>query len=236
MTLLRLYQECLVNTLKGVRAHPWALLLPIVYGVILVVAGMLVGPMGQVGGFVMGLLTTALCSSALYFIHELVFGHKVTVNEFQKSLGHFFWSVMAVRFVLWIVDLLVGPMLQGMPNGNALALVLDFALFILLNATPEVIYQRGTTTGLQPILESIEFVQTHWIEWFIPNIAFGAALYFGFPFINALLVDLGVPYVGSTSMFVIPLFIFPVMLFRGHLFKLLTTFSPRALEMRYRGK
>ena len=49
---------------------------------------------------------------------------------------------------------------------------------ILLNAAPEVIYQRGSRGGLETVQRSVRFLQANWIEWGIPNLLILAVWWF----------------------------------------------------------
>jgi len=141
--------------------------------------------------------------------------------------------VMNVLFVLWIAQLLLGMVLGSMPNGGVIQMGVTLVLFVLLNATPEVIYQRRLWNGMDVIMGSVNFIQENWIEWFIPNLAFGAAAYFGVGPLTSLftmaLGGLGLIVAGV----IIGALLMPVMVFRGHLFQELDSGGARSRRFRY---
>ncbi|HZH04706.1 MAG TPA: hypothetical protein VEY30_13050, partial [Myxococcaceae bacterium] len=106
---------------------------------------------------------------------------------------------------------------------------LTLVAVVLLNAAPEVIYQRGTYGGLATIQESVSFLQANWLEWLLPNLVLGGALYAVWAYMPlAGLVGL----VATTALGGALLHV--GMLFRGHLFGELVGSSHRQRMFRYR--
>lgn len=221
---LRLYWDCLRATPRGFRKSPWVVLLPMLYGVIAALASIIAAPLGLVGGFLIGFVDAALAASLLYMLEALVSATAVKPREVVTSVRRYLWPVMNVLFIFWIAQLIVGPALGSLKNGAVITLALMAVLFILLNATPETIYQRRTYGGIATLVESGRFIQEHWIEWFIPNLLFGAALWFGLP---RLLVyaPLGLGTWGVTLFLGLleGALLLPIMVFRGHLYRELTS-------------
>jgi hypothetical protein len=231
-----MYADCAAATGRGLLKNLWVVLLPMLYGVVGSVAAIITAPLGIIGGFIMGLVEAALFASMLYMIDEIVSGNPVRPRELVMSLRRYLWPVINVMFVFWIAGLIAGAVLGNMQNGGIITIALMVVLFILLNATPEAIYQKRMYGGLATLQESIRFIQRHWIEWFIPNIAFGAALYFGLPRLM-LFIPLGLGMWGTTLLLGLleGLILFPIMVFRGHLFHALDTgLARRRAAMRFR--
>jgi hypothetical protein len=228
MTLLRIYSECLTKTLKALARSPWTLLLPMVYLALLTVVGGLLAPLGLVGGFLTLIARDLLFASFLYVVAELVRGSPVRLSEMPSSIRPFFWPIINVLFVLWIADLFVRPLLASSANAFGLELGITAILFVVLNAVPEIIYQKQVYGGLSTIGASVSFIQENWIEWFIPNVLFGAALWFGMPLLAAVpLGSLAAPVaIGAFAHF--------AMIFRGFLFEVLDGSTARQRAMRYR--
>lgn len=227
---LHLYSTCLGRTLKGLRISPWTLLLP--WGLLLAfeAATPLARGLGFLGGFAMALLLDALFSCYLYFTGEVVAESKVRLAELTKSFGAYFFAVMSVFFVVWVADLILGMVLAQSSGRWVVELALWLFAAVLLNATPEVIYQRGTRGGLETFSRSIKFVQDNWLEWFIPNGVGLALLYLlltqvvlRLPFWGYLVTGLA----GSAAFHVL-------MVFRGHLFRELDGLSHRQRMFKYR--
>ncbi len=230
MTLLRLYADCFRRTGGAIRRSPWTLALPIVYALILVVAGVLLSPLGMIGTFIANIISDLCISSFLYFLAQSVAGSPSRPSELKDSFLVYFWPVISFYFVIWIASWLLGAALRANPQGEKIELALFGVAAVLLNAVPEVIYQKSEVGGLGIVAASVRFIQTHWIEWFIPNLLLGGVVY------GAIAVLLYVPY----SLFIVPPVVgalaYFIMTFRGNLFSLLDRHSPHQLKMKYRGK
>jgi hypothetical protein len=218
---LGLYAVCLKRALQGLRHNAWTLLLPIALWAVLLGAGRLVGGLGLVGGILIGLLLDALFSSYLYFTGQIVALSKARLGELKGSFLAYFWSVMGVAFVVWIAELLLGMALARNPNAWLILLLVRGVAFVLCNATPEVIYQKGTYGGIATIQQSIRFIHENWIEWFIPNLLFSVAYFY----LVSGLLNLGAPFWGVAILAGALLHL--LMVFRGHLFRELDSSSHR---------
>jgi hypothetical protein len=228
LVYLRLYAGCLRRALAGITKSPWTLLLPMALLAVGLVASQLLGAAGLIGGLLLALLLDALVAGYLYVVGEVVSDARVRVTELQRSFGPYFWAVLNLFFLVWIVELLLSMALQRNPQALYIQLIVRFAAFVLLNATPEVIYQRHTYGGVATVQRSISFIHANWIEWFIPNLALGAAAYFGAPY----LLGLGVPALLVSV--VAGALLHLVMVFRGHLFAELDSSSHRQRLFKYR--
>ena len=179
----RIYADCLRQALLGIRKNAWTLFLPPLLLVAWSYAGTVVGLLGVGGNLVGGILLTlaiaALLSCYLYFVGEVVAKSRVRLSEFQKSIGAYFWSVVNLTFVVWVASLVLDLAVGRSPQAAVFRILFDLAVIILLNAAPEVIYQRGTRGGLETVQRSIQFLQANWIEWALPTaLPVAIALYF----------------------------------------------------------
>ena len=178
LVYLRLYWRCLVDAFLGLWKNPWTLLLPIgIALVFLLLAGSL-GRTGMVGGFLLGIALTFLSSCYLYFLGGVVAKQTVSLKELKTALLAYFWSVMNVGFVLWIANIGLDFAIGKNPNAQAFRAALALLSAVLLNATPEVIYLKGSVGGLETLQRSVKFLQDNWIEWFVPNGLFIAAIWY----------------------------------------------------------
>jgi hypothetical protein len=172
--MLSLYRRVTVLAAqRSVRAWPVALSL-IVYGFIVVLAGMVLAPLGILGGFLLAIVIAACWSSYLEFISQAVAGSKIRFNwqEFRKSFGVRLWDVMSVMFAFWIIGLVTGPLEKG-PNGTAVAAILGFAMAFFFNAVPELLY-LGHSRSFALLMDSARFMTAHPVVWLLPNILFAA--------------------------------------------------------------
>lgn len=224
----RLYAECFAKALAGIAKNAWTLLLPI--GLLAAFFGslMLVAPFGWLGGIAVGLVVDALGSCYLYFVGEVVANTRVTFGEFRKSVGAYFWSIMNLLFVWWIASWALDMVLEHNAQAEVIRSLWYLAAFVLLNAVPEVLYEKGTFGGLATIQRTMHFIHENWIEWFVPNILVGAGAWFLWTHLPLNPFGIvGFALVGGALLHVL-------MVFRGHLFELLDGTSHRQRMFRYR--
>ena len=226
---LRIYSDAFRQALAGLRKNAWTMLLPMA---LLTANGLLTGLMlglGIVGQLLVWIVWAAAASCYLYFLGEVVGKSRVRLDEFGQSIKAYFWSVANLLFVFWVASLVVQYGVPASQQGLATRL-LTLAVLILLNAAPEVIYQRGTYGGLETIQRSIRFLQENWIEWGIPNLLILAAWWFFPPRPLWALGQLGAVLEGVIEGALLHV----VMVFRGHLFAALDGTSHRQRMYRWR--
>jgi hypothetical protein len=219
---LAIYGDCFRRALAAIGRNAWTLLLPVAVSVTIYYARILAAQAGIVGGLLMALASAALFSSYLYFVGELVQSGRVSLGELRNSIGAYFWSIINVFFVFWVATLVLSLLFAGNANGGALLLALWIVAVVALNATPEVIYLRGSYGGMQTIAASWAFLKAHWIPWFAVNVPLLAAVVLlrevvpPVPFLGPLLGDA----LAGAALHV-------VMVFRGNLFRALDGSSHR---------
>lgn len=162
---------------RAVSGWPAALAV-LLYAAVMLAALTLLGPLGLVGGFMIGFVEAACISNYLHLLSVVVAGNRLDWVDLKAGFLALLWDVIGVLFVLWIASYAVGY-LRGAAGDHGEAISAGYGLLvaIFLNPVPELIYQRhaaGRTTDL--LLASARFVQEHWIEWFLPNLIFGAAI------------------------------------------------------------
>lgn len=260
---LRLYQKALAATLRSfVRC--WIIAVAVViFGFLMYAAVVIAAPMGLVGGFLLGAANAFLLGATLSLVEVSVKGSRqLTFQDIWGSVGHYFWDVIGVLFMLWVPIMILEQATAATPNGQLFTSAVFLLLFILLNAAPEVIYQVSHNSPLDVLRESYEFVVDNWIEWFLPVAVvvapLGLTFFFGLSsrvgrdvglnFFDLLLMPgtvlagwlshLGVPS-GLSMLLVIvltpPLAVLMLM-FRGHLFAALRGTSRRQRMFMARGR
>jgi hypothetical protein len=251
---LQLYRDALHATGRSlVRA--WVVVLAVVVFTLLMwFAGMVARPLGIAGGFLLGAVNALLIGATLSLIEQAVKGLRgITVRDVIDSLGHYFWDVISVGFVLWIPTMLLDTSLRANPDSQFLVAACLLLVFILLNPAPEVIYLQRHDSPLDVLKRSYDFVIDNWIEWFLPMALVLAPLGFslfvklssrlgrgaGLDFIQLLLVpftvltawltDLGISpeITGTMALLLTPPLTVGMLLFRGHLFVSLSSASRR---------
>ncbi len=251
---LQLYHQSLSSAFRSLR-HCW-ILIPtlIVFAIGLILVTSLIAHLGMIGGFILGATNALIIGATLYLTEQAVCGsRRLTWQDIPQSMGHYFWDVISVGFLVWFPLLFLEMGLQTNPYQPLLLTAVFFLIFVLLNPVPEIIYQSRNGSALEVVQESYEFILENWIEWFLPVAValapFGLSFFFqissqagrrgGLDFWHLLtlpltvlsqwLALLGIPQ--STS-FMIVLVVTPVatvfmLLFRGHLFAALHRSSRR---------
>ena len=251
---IQLYRDALRKTgqsfLRG-----WIVIVGVVlFGVGMVFATSLAAPLGLVGGFILGAVNALLIGATLALISDAVLTpRQMHLQDVWESFGQHFWDVMGVGFVLWIPLMVLEKGMAANPNGAFFGAAIFFLLFVLLNPTPEVIYQVRHGSPLDVFRESYEFVIENWIEWFLPlaivvaplglsffvaitgrlgrgaGLDFFQLLVFPFSLLTAWLGYLGLsPQTASILVWVLtPPVAIGMMFFRGHLFAALHGSSRR---------
>ena len=229
----RLYLDCSRRALASIAKSAWTLLLPMGLFLALQLAGMLAASLGMLAGFVLGLVLAALGSCYLYFLGEVVANAKVQLTEFRKSIAAYFWSVANVLFVYWVASFVLGGLLSHSTQARGADIALQLVALVLLNAVPEVIYQRHTYGGLATIQRAVQFLQANWMEWGVPNLLLLGLLWLVLRDGLGLLGAFGIPGLVVWSI-VFGSLLHGVMVFRGHLFAALDGSSHRQRMFRYR--
>lgn len=190
---------------------------PLAYGVIFSLAATLALPLGILGGLILGLVSQACLSSGLYLVKNMVESSRATFNDFLNGFTAYLWDLLTIAFILWIPLRIVSMVLATVPNGGLIYFMIQFALFVLLNPVPELIYQ-SRVSGLELLGASYNFIVENWIEWLVPNIVLAMV---GYALLNLLgIVLIGLPGFLQTLAvsFAFGLCLTYVMAFRGFLF------------------
>jgi len=229
---LWLYGTALNRSFQCLRKNWLASLAPVVYGIGLAVVGTIVAPLGLIGAMLYSVATQACASSALFLIKNMLDSGKTDVNDFLNGFTVYIWELITISFILWIPMRVAAMGLGSAANGALLYFLFKLALYIILNAVPELIYQ-SRTSGLELIGASYHFIVENWLEWLVPNIIFGVAGFylldvfesylFGLPgfmqlFLYALVLGVALTY---------------FMTFRGFLFAELHGTTQRSRLYRY---
>ena len=164
---LAIYRDAARDGTLALGRHLWVVLLLPAYSIVLGAIGSLAGGLGILGGFLMYLALAACVSSFLTILAGAVAHDRVRPSELAPSFGRFLWSIANVIFVLWIVQLLLGLIVEQNPSMRWLAIAVNAGIFILCNPLPELVYQ-GTREGLAMIDEAVQFTRENAIEWLLP--------------------------------------------------------------------
>lgn len=224
-TALRRSAECV--------AKNWVVsFAPVAYGLIFSLALTLAAPLGIIGGFLIGLVSQACVSSGLYLVKNMVDSGRATFNDFLNGFTAYLWELLTIAFILWIPLRIVSMALATVPNGWLIYLLIQIALYVLLNPVPEFIYQTRVS-GIELIGASYNFIVENWIEWLVPNLVLTIAGYALLNLLDAIVVGLPVFMQSLIIAFGFGLCLTYFMAFRGFLFAELHGTTRRSRIYRY---
>jgi hypothetical protein len=232
---LWLYATAFKRALECVAKNWVVSFAPAAYSVGLTLVLLLVAPLGIVGGLLFSLASQACVSSGLYLVKNMIESGKANFNDFLNGFTVYIWELITIAFILWIPLRVLESVLADQPNGGLIFLLIKLALYILLNAVPELIYQTRTS-GLELISASYNFIVENWIEWLIPNLLLALGGYFLLQFISPLLLGLPAFVQLFLYSFIAGLLLTYVMTFRGFLFADLYGTTRRSRIYRYKAR
>jgi len=131
--------------------------------------------------------------------------------------------------------MLVSSVLTPTPNGPIIIMFIEIALYIILNAVPELIYQ-SRASGVELLVASYHFIIENWPEWFAPNIIITFAGWALMQALNPLASVLAAPLHIVVIASPIGFFLTYLMMFRGLLFSELNGSNRRARIYRYKAR
>jgi hypothetical protein len=227
-----MYTTALQKSWQCVRKNWVVSFAPVVYGFALTIIGILVAPLGVIGGLLYSLASQACASSGLFLVKNMVESGKADVNDFTRGFTVYIWELITIAFILWIPMRIAATGLASVANGALLFFLLKLGLYIILNAVPELIYQ-SRASGLELIGASYNFIVENWIEWLIPNLILFAAGYYFLDFFDSFLYGLPAFLQLFLSAFMLGLCLTYFMTFRGFLFAQLYGTTRRTRIYRY---
>jgi hypothetical protein len=251
---VQLYHQSLLATFHSFRQNYILIPVMVAFALGLALITSIIAPLGMFGGLILGAVNALIIGMTLSLTEQAIRStRQLQWHDVSASMGHYFWDVISVGFIIWFPLLFLEMGLQANPYQPLIATGVFFLMFVLLNPVPEVMYQSRKGSALEIVKESYEFVLENWIEWFLPvAIAlapFGLSFFFQissqagrrggldfwylitlpFTILSQWLSFLGI---SSNTSFIIVLIFTPIaavciLLFRGHLFAALHRSSRR---------
>ncbi len=191
------------------------------------------GILGILAGLVVALASAALISNYLYLLYNVINYDRLKFQDFKDGFTYFLRKVYIVFFYAWIGNMLIS-MLAGVLGNNAdiLNLIVNISVFILLNPLPETLYLKARDP-MGSITYSVDFMKENWVNWLIPNILMLIVLYLITGNIISGIFTTHISYISSFRLadlvkYLVAQGLFSfVMIYRGHLYKLLSTSTRR---------
>jgi len=234
--ILEVNSQVLKKTLTSLKDNWVIIFTGIVYILINVVAMLLVftlftGILSIFAGIAVAILSASLISNYFYLLFNVINYNRITLQDFKDGFKYFLRKIYTVLFFAWIGSYLLN-IIQGTLGFNPIVLniIINISVFVLLNALPETLYLK-VLDPMDSIMYAVDFIRENAINWLIPNLFFYLALYLitGNIMLNIFAIHTGT-MLGLAGiiryLFGQILFSF-VMIYRGHLFKLLSTSTRR---------
>lgn len=228
----KIIKKAFSNTLKN-----WPIIFTgLFYSTVTLILTVLLPYFWILGGLVLIVFTSALISNYLYLINCIIKRNKFDFEDFKEGFTVYLRKVWGISFIGWVALLIINTFLTpGFRRGispMAIGGIINFLIFVLLNALPEVIYQKYYNPW-ESITYALEFAKDNWVEWFVPNIVLVGILYlFTESFISGLF-----NYYILFRIFISPLSVILyitaqiwlsfTMIYRGYLFEILSTSNRR---------
>lgn len=176
--MLKLYARLAGRAIRlAVRGWPAGVAL-LLYATVLQTATVRLSALGQVGGFVVGLLMALLISSYLHLLSLVVGDRRIGLADLRESFTARFWDVISVLFALWVIQLAVLLVTASAGDrGRIIAVLVGLTMVVFFNAVPELIYlARGQVRSFGLLMASARFITAHWPEWLGPTVLMGAVV------------------------------------------------------------
>lgn len=191
------------------------------------------GPLYILVGFIMAIVSSSLISNYLYLLSNIISYDRITMGNFKEGFKYYLWKVYGVFFIAWIADYLLS-MISGIAGANAdlLNRVIKIVILIALNPLPETIYQKYYSS-FESIQYAFNFMKENWFNWLLPNIILYLFLYL---VTGRVMTDLFTTHLSfglslgfkELVKYILGQVLFSfIMIYRGHLFKLLSTSTRR---------
>lgn len=191
------------------------------------------GPLYILAGFIMAIVSSSLISNYLYLLSNIISYDRITMENFKEGFKFYLWKVYGVFFIAWIANYLLS-LLTGIlgTSGDLINTIVSIVILIGLNPLPETIYQKYYSP-FESIQYAFEFMKENWVNWLLPNILLYLLLY---SITGRIMMDLFTTHLSfelglsfkEIGMYILGQIIFSfTMIYRGHLFKLLSTSTRR---------
>lgn len=232
-------RDSFLKTLKSLKKAWPIIFVGFAYGALsIVVVGvlnlLLMGPLSILSGIISVLIISALFSNYLYLLSNVINYGRITFDDFKIGFTQYLRKIYSVFFIFYLARLLLTMVLRvAGPSGGYLMTLVTFGAFILLNALPETIYQKYYGPA-DTITYSFSFISENPLNWAIPNIILFGILYpllsNVFPIVF-MITFRSIPGITEILAFLMGQLFFNFgMVYRGHLFNLLSTSTKRKRE------
>ncbi len=191
------------------------------------------GVLGLIGGIIIAIFSASLISNYLYLLYNVINYDRLSFQDFKDGFTFFLRKVYTVFFFGWIGNMLLS-LFYGILGSNAyiLNMIVTISILILLNPLPESLYLKARDP-MGSIVYAVDFMKENWLNWIIPNVLFHGVLFYltgnviSNLFSTHVNVGLGIGLEGIAKYLIAQVLFSFIMIYRGHLFKYLSTSTRR---------
>lgn len=191
------------------------------------------GPLSIISGFITYFIQSTIISNYLYLLYNIINYSKFNLNDFKQGFMYFIWKVYGVLFIIYLGQLLLS-MLSNVLGSSAYIVntVIGLIVLVLFNPIPETIYLKSLNPQ-ETIMYTIDFMKENWLNWIVTNAIFMGAIYLITGELLTGLFNTGLRFnygfsVRAVLTYILGQIIFSIMMvYRGHLYKVLSTSTMR---------
>ena len=176
---LQMYADCAAEASRSLTRNWIILPASVLLAASAFLAAALLGPLGMVGGFIVGLAWTALLSMYYSWLADASSRQKLSFADLPRVNYPLFMAIISVAFLLWIIEWIAGSLVQGL-NASWIMACLRLGIVLVFNPLPETIYSHRyeSSTAMR---ESYNFISKNWIEWYLPFVVLMAPWFIASP-------------------------------------------------------
>lgn len=237
--ILYVNKDSFFKTIKSLKTSWPIIFAGFAYGAISIVIVavlnlLLAGPLSILSGIISILIISSLFSNYLYLLTNVLKYGRITFDDFKNGFTHYTRKIYSIIFIFYLARLILS-LAAGIfgPGGGIVISLVSLTAFILLNALPETIYQKYYGP-VDSISYTFNFIRENALNWVIPNIILFGILY---PMLSSvfpivlMITFRAIPGITEILAFLIGQLLLNFgMIYRGHLFNLLSTSTKRKRE------
>lgn len=191
------------------------------------------GVLSILAGLIMAIVSSSLISNYLYLLFNIINYDRITIEDFKDGFKYFLRKIYGIFFIAWIGSYLLSiPLQMAGANAGLLSKIVSILILVTLNPLPETIYQKHYSSG-ESIKYAFEFMEENWLNWLLPNVIFHSILYLitDTLILNIFTIHLSLSFnftLKGIGLYILGQALFSfIMIYRGHLFKVLSTSTRR---------
>lgn len=226
------------KSIESLRKNYLLILSGIIYSIISMIASYIIGmvimgPFSILSGILQYFVQSAIISSYLYLLFNVIYYNRFNLNDIKQGFTYFIFKIYGVLFILYLGSMLLNLLNNLLGSGASLvSAIIQLLILVLLNPIPETIYQKGYTAP-DTLIYTFNFIKENWLNWLISIGIFSFLIYLVSGRMLTGLFNINIDFNFNFSIvyllrYLLGQIIFTfMMLYRGHLYKLLSTSTIR---------